>query len=285
MNSQITGAETPSPTDLYLDLLKRILTRTGFPMPYRLLPTGQGPLRALRPLQRLLRQLGLEVVRRSSDEVRAQGLDWPVDAETMIGWQRLDHLERCIRSVLADEVPGDLLEAGVWRGGATILMRGTLQALGDQRRCVWVADSFRGLPRPDMKRYPIDASGDRFWRQPELAVSIGQVRANFAKYGLLDERVRFLEGWFEDSLPSAPIDRLALLRLDGDMYGSTMDALRALYAKVSIGGYIIIDDYAIPNCRRAVDDFRAELRLRGSLRPVDWTGAYWRKGLEEENEL
>ena len=111
----------------------------------------------------------------------------------------------------------------------------------------------------------------------ELAVSLEQVRANFAEYGLLDEKVRFLEGWFEDTLPTAPIARLAILRLDGDLYKSTMDTLQHLYPKLSAGGYVIIDDYwAIAACREAVTDYRQQQGITEPIRRMDWTGVYWR---------
>jgi O-methyltransferase len=144
-------------------------------------------------------------------------------------------------------------------------------------RTVWVADSFAGLPAPDAQRYAADA-GDRHHEQSALAVSLEQVQENFRRYDLLDEQVRFLPGWFRDTLPAAPIDRLAVLRLDGDMYESTTDALTVLYPKLSDGGFCIIDDYgAIPGCRAAVEDYRAAHGLTEPITEVDWTGVYWRK--------
>jgi len=110
---------------------------------------------------------------------------------------------------------------------------------------VWVADSFRGLPQAESNR--ADDVEDALWTYDFLAVPIERVKANFARYGLLDEQVRFLPGWFEDTLPTAPISQIAVLRLDGDMYDSTMVALRSLYPKLSVGGYVIVDDYhAVP---------------------------------------
>lgn len=133
-----------------------------------------------------------------------------------------------------------------------------------------------GLPRPDPGAYPAD-SGDALWTVPQLAVSLETVKANFARYGLLDDRVRFLPGWFRDTLPAAPISQLALLRLDGDMYESTMVALRSLYPKLSRGGFVIIDDYgAMASCRQAVTDFRNEFAIQAELQPIDWTGVFWR---------
>ncbi len=157
-------------------------------------------------------------------------------------------------------MPGDFIETGVWRGGASIFMRAVLKAYRDTTRTVWVADSFQGLPKPDAKRYPADA-GDRHWSYSELAVPLEVVKANFARYGLLDDQVRFLVGWFRDTLPPglARSGRFAVLRLDGDLYESTMDALTNLYPKLSVGGFAIIDDYgAVPACKAAVEDFRAQ---------------------------
>jgi O-methyltransferase len=209
--------------------------------------------------------------------VRAEGLDWPARAHTMIGMKRLANVRHCIDDVLADGVPGDLVETGAWRGGTTIFMRAILKAHGVTDRTVWVADSFAGLPRPDANRYPRDA-GDRLHTFPQLAVTLERVRDNFRRYGLLDDQVRFLEGWFRDTLPVAPIEELAVLRLDGDLYESTMQALESLYDKLSAGGYVIIDDYGnVAGCRQAVHDFRAARALKDPIRPIDWAGVYWRR--------
>ena len=195
----------------------------------------------------------------------------------MVGHLRLANVRSCIERVLEDGVPGDLLEAGVWRGGVGIYMRAVLAAHDDPERLVWLADSFRGLPKPDADRYPADA-GDRHWTMDELAIPVEQVKANFARFGLLDERVRFLEGWFSDTLPTAPVDRLAVLRLDGDMYESTMDTLVPLEPKVSSGGFVIVDDYgAVPACKKAVDDYRSDHGITAPIERIDWTGAFWRK--------
>lgn len=266
---------------LYLDLLKKILTRYV---------TGDGPQAWEPPLDKPARPLYDALVEELSNpkimlvrrvgfdpQAREEGRDWPAEAETMIGLKRLDNLQECIEQVLADEVPGDLLEAGVWRGGAGILMRGVLEAHGVRDRIVWLADSFAGLPKPDPERYPADA-GDRHWTRSELAVSRGTVEANFERYGLLDDRVRFLEGWFRDTLPKAPMESIAVLRVDGDMYESTIVALDSLYPKVPPGGFVIVDDYgAIEQCRKAVDDFRSGHAIPDPMESIDWTGVYWRR--------
>jgi O-methyltransferase len=253
----------PDARGLYLELLKRTLTRLATEDEAWL--PEQPPPRRSWPLE---------------SERRLAGRDWPVHADTMIGLRRLDQLQTAVETVLIDEVPGDLLEAGVWRGGAAILMRGVLAAHGDTSRTVWLADSFAGLPTPDAVAFPADAGIDMSAGAgfSELVVPVEKVRANFARYGLLDEQVCFLEGWFRDTLPSAPIKQLAVLRLDGDLYESTWIALESLYPKVSRGGYVIIDDYgAMPVCRQAVDEYRRQERIREPLREIDWTGFYWRR--------
>lgn len=275
----VASAASPA-ARLYLDLLKRCLTREVLGQLYRPL-APYSPLRARltrwtnHALSTLLRKPVVVMVRTSPD-ARAEGKDWPADAETMIGRKRLDNLESLVIDVIDRGIPGDLLEAGVWRGGAAILMRAVLRACGDTQRVVWAADSFQGLPRPDATRFP----ADRPWGslQIDIAVPLDEVKANFARYGLLDDQVRFLVGWFSDTLPTAPVERLAVLRLDGDLYQSTIEALDALYPKVSAGGYVIIDDYFLPSCRQAVDDYRARHQVVEPLEPIDWASVYWRKG-------
>lgn len=197
----------------------------------------------------------------------------------MIGLERLNNIQQCVTDVILNEVPGDLIETGVWRGGGTIFMRAILAALGDTSRTVWVADSFEGLPKPDAERYPLDA-GDDHWQQDPLKISLATVRANFARYHLLDGQVQFLKGWFKDTLPNAPMQAIAVARLDGDMYESTADALRALYPKVSVGGYVIVDDYGnqgLPGCRAAVEDYRKAHAITDPIQRIDWTGVFWQK--------
>ena len=189
--------------------------------------------------------------------LRESGLDWPSRAESMIGLRRMTNIQDCIAQIVADDVPGDLIETGVWRGGACIFMKANLRAWGDTSRNVWLADSFEGLPKPNAALYPAD-EGDTLHKQTGLAVGADQVRHNFERYGLLDDRVRFLVGWFKDTLPTAPVEQLSLMRLDGDMYESTIQAIEPLYPKLSPGGFCIIDDFGshASQAGQAVHDYR-----------------------------
>lgn len=272
----MTEPADPVLASRYVELLKGCLSRELFiteeAHDVRLDPRLAGELVPL------LRSEGWRLVSIGGDPVgRSEGRDWPPFAETMIGRRRLDNLVECVSTALRDEVPGDLIETGVWRGGSTILMRGVLAAWGDRRRRVWVADSFQGVPPPDAERYPADREV-RLDGIATLEVSLESVRANFARYGLLDEQVAFLPGWFKDTLAQAPIESLSVMRLDGDLYESTMDALVALYPRLSIGGYVIVDDYGgIEACRQAVIDYRQAEGIDEPIQAVDWTGIYWRR--------
>jgi hypothetical protein len=231
-------------------------------------------------LDRYFNPKGIELLRRIKfdRELRLRGGDWPVHADTMIGVKRLENIRHCIKTVIEDQIEGDLIETGVWRGGGAIMMKACLEAYGDTKRTLWCADSFEGLPPPELDRYPQDI-GMIWHTQSELAVSLEAVRSNFSKYALLDERVKFLKGWFKDTLSAAPIGKIAVLRFDGDLYASTMDVFNALYDKVSKGGFIIVDDYNIDEdvCRRAVNEFRASHKITDEIEIIDKFGVFWRK--------
>lgn len=208
---------------------------------------------------------------------RSEGRDWPTVAHTMVGLQRLDNVHMCMNQILTDDIPGDFIETGVWRGGVCIFMRAVLEVYGCADRSVWVADSFEGIPETVRESHLLDRELALHRANDVLAVPLEVVQENFRRYGLLDDQVKFLPGWFKDSLPAAPIDQLAVLRLDGDLYESTMDALNNLYPKLSDGGYVIVDDYVIPGCRDAVGDFRKEHAIEDPIEMIDYTGIYWRR--------
>lgn len=263
------------PADAYIDLLKRAVSHSlyggadalGYPPP--------NPL--VRMVKRYFRRRNVEMVQvlDNQEELREGGEYWPLFAQTMIGRKRLDNVQECIEEILRDGVPGDLIETGVWRGGSVIFMRGMLQARGVTDRNVWVADSFQGLPPPSAE-YPQD-SESAFHTMTELQISQDEVKENFRRYGLLDDQVKFLPGWFKDTLPTLGDERFALIRLDGDMYESTMDALTNLYPRLSPGGFTIIDDYGMIPCRQAVADYRGEHGIDDEITTIDNSGSYWRK--------
>jgi Macrocin-O-methyltransferase (TylF) len=268
--------DTASGAELYLDMVKRCVIN---------IPYVDAEINPIQPYGRLrtvalsaAARFGVQLAHRRRGDYRKRlaGHDHSDIAHSMISMARLDNLQQCVEGVLDANVPGDLIETGVMRGGAVILMRAVLKAHGVHDRVVWAADSFEGLPAPNTERYPQDADADWHLR-PLTEVSVDHVRRNFQRYGLLDDQVKFLVGWFRDTLPTAPLEHIAVLRLDGDLYESTMDALTPLYPKVSTGGYVIVDDYNLPMCKKAVDDFRRANGITEELVPIDDAAVYWRR--------
>lgn len=269
--------------ELYLDLIKRCLAKTIYREPtlQRIEPRS----RIKKAITRVLAARGVELayVQPFDLAMRNAGFDWPPVAHTMIGMPRLDNIQFCTEDVIRKGVPGDFIETGVWRGGATILMRAVLKAHGDLGRRVWVADSFEGFPPSNAAQYPHDAVASTEVPQimsarQKQVVSLQEVQTNFVSYGLLDEQVRFVKGWFSETLPPLPVERLAVARLDSGTYESTTCVLNNLYPKVSPGGYVIIDDYgAFASCRHAVDDYRAAHGIGDPIRPIDSAGVFWQK--------
>jgi hypothetical protein len=198
---------------------------------------------------------------------------------TMLPRLFLENIEECVNETLKDQIEGDFVEAGVWRGGACILVNEIFKKLNTDKK-VWVYDSFEGLPKPNESKYPSDA-GDNHWTLPELSVSLEEVHDNFKIFGDLDDNVKFVKGWFSDTMPSNTIDKISVLRLDGDMYESTIDPLEYLYPKLSIGGYCIIDDYHPRyGAYNAVNDYRAMHNITTPIQVLNDSGVtlgYWKK--------
>lgn len=209
-------------------------------------------------------------------EKRQSGNDHPLLGFTMVGHKRLDNIQYCLETVITDRVKGDVIETGVWRGGAMMFAKAVLMKHGDLDRKIWCADSFEGLPRQFGKDIEIGADPD-LSGSTYLAVDQKDVMSNFEMFGLLDQNVKFLKGWFHDTLPNAPIDTLSVVRLDGDLYESTMNALQNLYPKIASGGFLIIDDYqSWKGCKQAVDDYRKTHKIDIPIELIDQHGAFWR---------
>jgi O-methyltransferase len=268
---------------LYLETMKKVLSGTVYakhPIArlHQTVPDRRWKRALFTSTRNILEQYGLCLMRMypSDANVAAEGSAYNEIAYTMIGMKRLDNLQFCCEEVIKNGIPGDFMEAGIWRGGAVIFMRAILKTYEIDDRIVWAADSFAGLPPPSPTKYSID-DGDKHYIFDHLKVSLENVQSNFSAFDLLDSQVKFLKGWFSETLPTAPIGRLSVLRLDGDMYESTMDSLSCLYPKLSKGGFIIIDDYALTGCQKAVDDFRAQYAISEEMKRVDWTGVYWQR--------
>lgn len=197
-----------------------------------------------------------------SDAWRKTGGKNYTHAFTMTGLTRMKHTRQVVEAIINDGIEGDLVETGIWCGGQTILMQAILKLYGSDKK-VFACDSFEGLPPPD-PRYPVD-NGDIHHTFDHLKVTREQVMDNFRKFDLFDDNVIFLKGWFEETTTDERIKKIALLRLDGDMYSSTIQVLENLYDKVADGGFIVIDDWTLPGARRAVEDFRKRRGISGDI--------------------
>lgn len=203
---------------------------------------------------------------------------WNIDPlarpTTLLRKGQLDLIERAIVTVQKHQVPGDFIEAGIWRGGAIILMRALLDAYGMKDRKIFAADSFEGIPvNKRSADDPVDQWADRW------AASLDEVQANIARFGLLDDKIEFVVGFFEDSLTQLSEERFAVIRLDSDSYESVETSLVHLYPLLSKTGVTIIDDWHLPGCRAAVLDYRAKHGINDPIMEYD-ANAYWVKQQE-----
>ena len=182
---------------------------------------------------------------------------------TTMGRARIDALELALDAARAERVEGDLVEVGTGAGGGAIFMRGWLEAHEVPDRRVWVVDTFR--PSYDTIESAV-LSGD-----------LNRVREGFARFGLLDDRVRFVQGEVQDALEDAPIDAIALLRLGHELGEATATVLERLYDRLSTGATVVVDGYGDPKCRAAVDEFRARRGIGGAPERIDAWSIAWRK--------
>lgn len=196
-------------------------------------------------------------------------------------------------ALMSVNLPGDFVETGVYYGSTFMLMAKVVQKFNRGQR-LWAADSFAGLPNEDPRETARDmvpgtaGTASRSGHPGDYAASREVFESNLEANGLgnstTNPQIQVLQGFFNETLPSAPIQQIAFLRLDGDIYVSTMDALTSLYDKVSPGGYVYVDDYgSYMGCHHAVDDFRSQHGITDAMYQVSEGGAqfdavWWKKG-------
>lgn len=225
------------------------------------------------------------------------GSQWPSSqfALTMLGQRRLDNYVSSVMTVISEGIPGNIIETGVWRGGASMLAAKTVHLMGEaSSRKVYFADSFKGIPPPP-KDGKFSSQDSEAYKQNILNEnSVGKVKEKAVSFGLNLEDLVFVEGYFNESLPALvarePNVKFAVVRLDGDTYFSTMDAISILYPRLEKGGFLIVDDYiGWIGCKNAIDDYRRQNNIKEPLTLVPHMsgemvlGVYWRKGVDDSN--
>ena len=235
------------------DLLKKILARAGYRLA-RLAP----PVNAVDAFGDL-----------TAEERAILEATFPL---TLTGPERLAALIGSVKYVVQQKIPGDIVECGVWRGGSMALVARTLLLLGDTSRTLYLYDTFEGMPAPtDRDRDLLGrAAGDLMSAEPRETghtiwayATLDDVRANLLATGYPADRIVFVPGKVEDTIPATIPAAISLLRLDTDWYASTRHELQHLYPKLSSHGVLIIDDYGHwRGSRDATDEF-----LRTRARP------------------
>jgi cephalosporin hydroxylase len=190
---------------------------------------------------------------------------------TAMGRGRLDHLEACLDAVRAEGVEGDLAECGTGRGGGAIFMRAYLDAHDLSERAVWVVDRFRATPAPATSVELPDAGVAGF------RADLNFVRDGFARFDLLDDRVRFVIGAPGGTLGDAAIGQLALLRIGRGAEGDVTAVLEHLYDKLADDAFVIVEENEDAGTRAAVDAFRAARGISAPLQEIDAGCVSWRK--------
>jgi O-methyltransferase len=196
---------------------------------------------------------------------------------TMTSIERMYALYQATRYVVEHEVPGDVVECGVWRGGSSMLAAMTLDRAGDRQRALHLFDTFEGMTRPTQ-----EDGGEAFAEWSRLQdddvnrwcyAALEEVEANMRSTGIAAERVRLVQGRVEDTIPEAAPTSIAILRLDTDWYQSTYHELCHLFPRLSPEGVLIIDDYGRwDGARQAVDQYFDETGERILLNRIDPTG-------------
>lgn len=258
MDGSAGSSAASSLISLYLDTMKRTLIGMSL----------RTPARAFRSNDTLPYE----------EERRMMGHDWPLYGVSMIGLKRMSNIQELLENVLAKGIPGDYSEFGVWRGGASIFARAVLKAHGVEDRTVHVFDSFEGLPKASTGE-----DSDSWSKMTYLMIPLEEVQSNFDAFGLLDAQTQFHQGFFRTSCPQFRNEfggRLSIVRLDGDMYESTMDILYNVYEFLSVSGYVIIDDYSISVCKKAIQEFMERNRIEEKIISIDAASSYWQKTKE-----
>ena len=208
-----------------------------------------------------------------------------VSPATMTSPERILSLCEAIDYIQNNNIPGDIVECGVWKGGSMAAIARTLVHSGSTQRKLWLYDTFEGMSAPTdddvdflgrgasqlLDAAPTDQADSResIW----CRCALEQVRDTMALTTYPNQNIRYVKGKVEDTLATESPDQISLLRLDTDWYESTRCEMETLFPKLAIGGVLVIDDYGHwQGCRKAVDEYFSQNNICMFLHRVDYTG-------------
>jgi len=197
---------------------------------------------------------------KSNDELKEKIIN---DLYSLVTKERFDTIDIIKDDIYTNNIDGDVVECGVWKGGMSIYLS---YLFLDKK--IWVCDSYEGFQPLSISQYAYNGNerhDENFDKNHPNAVpnnmsikiSLDEVKSNFKQFGLVDDDIIFLKGWVKDTLnpKTCKIDKISVLRIDVDSYSATLEVLVNLYDKVVSGGYIIFDDSALHECKDAIREF------------------------------
>jgi O-methyltransferase len=200
---------------------------------------------------------------------------------TMTSPERIHALVTAVEYVIANDIPGDIVECGVWRGGSMMAVAETLVRLGKTNRRLYLFDTFEGMPPPAETdvNFRGEAAADLMSKAERdtawvwAVAQLEDVKERMRSTGYPEDLIEYVEGKVEDTIPREAPEQVAILRLDTDWYQSTKHEMKHLYPRLSPGGVLIVDDYGHwEGAKKAVDEYIVEERVRCLLCRVDYTG-------------
>lgn len=244
-------------------------------------------------IKAILRRLGYDLVPYTFGDSEAARAGFPPDFDhatmalfrdvepyTMTSMERVFALRRSVEYIVRHDVPGAFVECGVWKGGSAMAMAKTLIEVGNPDRMLYLFDTFEGMPQPtaDDRNYRGEAAEELLTRRHrgqawvQAYSPLEDVKTALASTGYTSEKMVFVRGRVEDTIPANAPEAIALLRLDTDWYESTYHELKHLYPRLSVGGVLIIDDYGHwKGAKKAVDQFIEEYQVKLLLCRIDYT--------------
>jgi O-methyltransferase len=235
-------------------------------------------------IRHFLGRMGFEINRADNRLLEKDFQDIVAKARvfTMASSERLYAVFQAARHVVKNGIEGDIVECGVWRGGASMVAAMSLLAAGESSRRIWLYDTFAGMTKPTDKDVHRWAGKNAFgtWRRWQKSdhndwcfAGLDDVRRNLYSTGYPRDHIEFVAGDVANTLLTGGPQKISLLRLDTDWYDSTRKELEILYPRLSVGGVLLIDDYGVwDGARQAVDEYFEQHNVRMLLQRTDYTG-------------